>query len=292
MRDLEKDMTKLSSLNIISSCAEVIYDVLDHRHADDAFEKLHNEISWEKVSHRGGHLPRLVAIQGDISSDGGIPVYRFPADAMPRLMPISPTVKLIQEQVTKRMGHTVNHVLIQYYRDGTDYISEHSDKTLDIVPNTSIGNFSIGAQRNMVFRTKKLNKLDDGIAVPRQIVRTPLPHNSLCIMGLDTNKYWLHGIRQDKRFGNIDTPKDLDLDFQAARISLTFRKIGTFISDDDLFIWGQGATAKSKENACPIMNNNTSQMKRILEAFRMENRDSNFDWNTHYGSGFDLLHIS
>ncbi|RKF62814.1 DNA oxidative demethylase ALKBH2 [Erysiphe neolycopersici] len=289
MNDSEKDITDLSTPNNISSCAKVICNVLDQRLAENVFEILHNEISWQKVSHRGGHLPRLVAIQGNISSDGGIPIYRFPADVMPRLMPISPTVKLIQEQVTKRMGHTVNHVLIQYYRDGIDYISEHSDKTLDIVPDTSIGNFSVGAQRLMVFRTKKSSKLVDGVAVPRQIVRTPLPHNSLCIMDLDTNKYWLHGIRQDKRFKNIDTSKDLD--FQAARISLTFRKIGTFISEDDLFIWGQGATAKSKECACPIVSNNNSQIVKILEAFRVENHESNFDWNTHYGTGFDLLHI-
>lgn len=290
MKDPEEDKKEPCSLNIIPSCAKVIYDVIDQRLADDAFEKLLNEISWEEVSHRGGHLPRLVAIQGDISSDGGTPVYRFPADVMPRLMPISPTVKLIQEQVTKRMGHTVNHVLIQYYRNGTDYISEHSDKTLDIVPNTSIGNFSLGAQRNMIFRTKKSRKLVDQISESRQIIRTPLPHNSLCIMGLDTNKFWLHGIRQDKRFKNIDS--SIDLGLQAARISLTFRKIGTFISEDHLCIWGQGATAKSKEYACPIANNSTLQVEKIIQAFRMENSESDFDWNAHYGCGFDLLYIS
>lgn len=32
----------------------------------------------------------------------------------------------------------LNHVLIQKYRNGEDYISEHSDKTVDIVRGTSI----------------------------------------------------------------------------------------------------------------------------------------------------------
>ena len=44
---------------------------------------------------------------------------------------------------------------MQYYRDGSDYISEHTDKTLDIKINTSIINFSLGATRKMQLKHKK-----------------------------------------------------------------------------------------------------------------------------------------
>jgi alkylated DNA repair dioxygenase AlkB len=44
---------------------------------------------------------------------------------------------------------------VQYYRDGSDYISEHTDKTLDIKFDTSILNFSLGATRKMQLKSKK-----------------------------------------------------------------------------------------------------------------------------------------
>lgn len=45
------------------------------------------------------------------------------------------------------LQHPVNHVLIQYYRSGNDYISEHSDKTIDVVRDSKIVNVSLGAER-------------------------------------------------------------------------------------------------------------------------------------------------
>jgi alkylated DNA repair dioxygenase AlkB len=46
-------------------------------------------------------------------------------------------------------------VLIQLYRTGADYISEHSDKTIDVVRGSFIVNLSLGARRTMTLRTKK-----------------------------------------------------------------------------------------------------------------------------------------
>jgi alkylated DNA repair dioxygenase AlkB len=40
-------------------------------------------------------------------------------------------------------------VLIQLYRTGADYISEHSDKTIDVVRGSRIVNVSLGARRTM-----------------------------------------------------------------------------------------------------------------------------------------------
>lgn len=76
-----------------------------------------------------------------------IPIYRHPSDESPLLLPFSPTVSMIQKHVEKVLQHPVNHVLIQFYRSGNDYISEHSDKTIDVVPNSKIVNVSFGAER-------------------------------------------------------------------------------------------------------------------------------------------------
>lgn len=255
----------------------------------DIFEKLKAEVQWQKMSHQGGEVPRLVAVQGEVGKGGEIPVYRHPADEAPPLLAFSPAVSLIRRHVERASGHAVNHCLIQYYRDGKDYISEHSDKTLDIIPNTYIANVSLGAERTMVLRRKRdSNNSDSGS--PRKTARADLPHNSMMRMGLATNMRWMHAIRQDKRREQEKTAAELD--FGGCRISLTFRLIGTFLSKDQSKIWGQGAVAKDKAQSRNVVNGTTDEGTRMIQAFSLENRTSEFDWQVVYGYGFDVLHMS
>ncbi|KAJ3508148.1 hypothetical protein NLJ89_g5915 [Agrocybe chaxingu] len=125
----------------------LVTDILPPKLAEVAFEKLKTEVKWQTMYHRGGEVPRLVAVEGEVAEDGSFPVYRHPADESPPLSPFSPTVALIRDQVQKALNHPVNHVLIQFYRSGKDYISEHSDKTIDVVRGSNIVNVSLGAQR-------------------------------------------------------------------------------------------------------------------------------------------------
>lgn len=282
----------------------IINDVLPPELENDAFEKLKEEVEWAKMSHQGGEVPRLVAVQGKVDKDGSQPVYRHPTDESPPLLPFTPTVHAIKKVVEKHLQHDLNHVLIQWYRDSHDYISEHSDKTLDIARNSSIANVSLGAQRIMILRAKKMSKCDNlvdkqynfdkelspvGQGPKRQAVRIPLSHNSLFKMGLQTNMRWLHGIRQDKRADREKTAAELA--FHGARISLTFRKIVTFMDKTTKRIWGQGATGKTQQEAHDVVNGQTSEAVRMLKAFGVENHTTNFDWEKHYGVGFDVLHI-
>ncbi|KAK4175005.1 hypothetical protein QBC36DRAFT_355945 [Triangularia setosa] len=289
----------------------VITHVLPPTLAADAFERLLEEVSWAGMSHMGGEVPRRIAVQGEIDQDGNMPVYRHPADESPPLLPFSPTVLQIKTEIEKRLGHPLNHVLIQHYRGGNDYISEHSDKTLDIVPNSFIANVSLGAERTMVFRTKRPSKhhrqpgtsaqqqpasIQEGEPpesaadkAKRQIQRCPLPHNSLLRMGLSTNKHWLHAIRPDKRPPLAKAPSELL--HSSHRISLTFRQIGTFINPSQTLIWGQGCPAKTPLTAQPVLNGQTPQAVRLLKAFSAENNTSDFDWESHYGEGFNVLHM-
>ena len=143
----------------------------------------------------------------------------------------------------KVLNFPVNHVLIQHYRSGADYISDHSDKTIDVIRNSSIANVSLGAQRIMTLRLKRnkrqqqqegerqattntITALDKNPTThihqpPRLTQRIPLPNNSLFIMGLETNKKWLHGISPDKR--PLSTLSPLEQIHQGSRISLTFK---------------------------------------------------------------------
>jgi len=149
----------------------LIKDFLPQSIGVDAFEKLKEEVQWQTMHHHGEHalvprfpvsssnaggeVPRRVAVQGEILEDGWLvqppigdsfadrsfyrfPVYRHPADASPPLCAWTPTVEAIRDHVEKTLGHPVNHALIQLYRNSEDYISEHSDKTIDVVRGSNI----------------------------------------------------------------------------------------------------------------------------------------------------------
>ncbi|CAK7567441.1 MAG: hypothetical protein SEPTF4163_005406 [Sporothrix epigloea] len=281
------------------------HDVLPKSLESGIFERLQVEVQWQRMSHQGGEVPRLVCVQGEISKDGSLPVYRHPSDESPPLEAFTPTVVKIKHEVEKVVGHPLNHALIQLYRTGDDYISEHSDKTLDIVPGSYVCNMSLGAERTMVFRTKRVQKNllhreepsgaegtlnASKLGNKRQIHRVQLPHNSLCCMGLQTNMTWLHAIRQDKRASRDKSPAALA--YGGGRISLTFRQIGTFLNATQTLIWGQGAVAKLREDARPVVNGQSDEAIRMLRAFGAENHSSDFDWKAQYGKGFDVLHMS
>lgn len=196
----------------------------------------------------------------------------------------------------------MNHVLIQYYRGGKDYISEHSDKTIDVVRGSNIVNVSLGAQRVMILRSKRDKTSQEQASTtpsdspsaevpppPRNSQRIPLPHNSMFVMGPETNAKWLHGINHDNR--PLKLKSDPEQYQGGERISLTFRHIGTFLTADESKIYGQGARGKTKETAGAVIHG-TKESSRLIQAFGEENHRSDFDWDMNYGQGFDVLHFN
>jgi nicotinamidase-related amidase/alkylated DNA repair dioxygenase AlkB len=292
--------------------SRIVYNVLSPDLEESIFKKLREEVQWKSMYHRGGEVPRLVAVEGDIEADGSFPIYRHPADESPALSSFTPTVALIRDEIQKSLRQPLNHVLIQLYRSGQDYISEHSDKTLDIVRGSNIVNISIGAQRTMTLRTKKsaeesneAHKETDqpkdkpapskvtvetsSEPVERNVQKIPMPHNSMFVLGQRTNMRWLHGIRQEKRPDNEKTEEELSYDGE--RISLTFRHIGTFLSSDQTHIWGQGAVSKMKQFAGDVVHGETPETEQMIRGFGKENHETAFDWDAEYGNGFDIVNF-
>ncbi|KAL4879304.1 hypothetical protein BJY04DRAFT_97081 [Aspergillus karnatakaensis] len=263
--------------------SRIIYDI---DLPENSFELIRDEVAWQKMYHMSGQVPRLVAVQGKSSSDGSIPIYRHPADESPPLQPFTSTVDRVRVIVERILGHPLNHVLIQLYRDGQDRISEHSDKTLDIVRGSSICNVSLGAQRVMVLRQKG-SESEEGAG--RLTQRVPMPHESLFVLGEKTNTRWLHGIKPDKR---KDSEKSIEeRAFGGQRISLTFRHIGTFLDPTGDTIWGQGAVSKDQSDAHAVIHGNSEETERLVRAFGDENRSIDFEWDAVYGKGFDVVNF-
>ncbi|CBX94044.1 hypothetical protein LEMA_P037180.1 [Plenodomus lingam JN3] len=270
---------------------------------DHIFKQLFNEVQWQRMLHQQGEVPRLVCCQGAFGDDGSMPVYRHPSDQTLPLLHFSPKVQLIRRRAEKIVGHSLNHVLIQLYRSGSDYISEHSDKTLDLVAGSSIVNVSFGAQRTMRLRTKRASihptatpnssPTNPSDSTKERITqRIPLPHNSLFTLGLGTNASFLHGIMPDKRAPCDRSPAELDYD--GIRISLTFRHVGTFIDASETIIWGRGATSKQQRDAADVINGDAEESEKLIRAFGKENAglaQGKDAWQDCYASGSDVLHL-
>ncbi len=250
---------------------------------ESTFKTLNQEIDWHQMSHRGSSVPRLIALQGTKENDGVEPLYRHPADEQPPLINWTPTVDSIRKEVENRIGHPLNHCLIQLYRNGRDWIGKHADKTLDIKESSFIVNISIGVMRTMVFRPKS-----DRNSNPQKL---PLPHGSLFMLSRQSNRDFYHEIEKQ---GSQGTDKP--------RISLTFRYIGTYYDSRNGAVWGIGSPSKTREEA----NKRASELKtlsseerlakekeeaeKMVALFREENISDHFDANL-YQPGFEILNF-
>lgn len=264
------------SLNFGSSDSTIYYDILNETNILSNqiikdFDQLKDSINWQEMAHNGNMVPRLICQQAIIENDL-IPIYRHPVDYQLPYEQFDPHTKKLAEHIEQTLGlnYKLNHVLIQLYRSGADFIGEHSDKTLDVMSNTSVFNYTYGATRYM-FLKDKINKSD--------VQYIALKNNSLFVLGPETNKYFYHGIKHDNR---PDVEKSIDeLSFDGIRISYTFRCINTFLNIKTNQLEGQGAP-QSYDNYC-------NDYDKMIEAFGKENREVTFDWTTNYGNGFYSL---
>lgn len=302
----------LTGLGAGDSC--LYLDVLSDELKEDIFNNLDGEIGWNVMTHKGGPVPRLISIQGDVEHEVCFPLYRHPADEQPSTIPFTPYASRCRDEVSAVLGQRFNHALIQKYRSGKDNISEHADKTLDITRGTAIVNLSIGSTRVMILRSKPDHpdtptgeeQGEDDAGSNKIVQKITLPPNSLFVLGWQTNLLFTHSIKADKRMPLEKRPDERLYDEQ--RISLTFRNIATFISPTGI-IFGQGARTKVPcvdLRPMPDLSNHSmmsaaeeerkkaeqsEQCIQLLKAFSVENRSAHFDWDLHYGEGFDVMNF-
>lgn len=108
----------------------------------------------------------------------------------------------IMNRVNQRFRCHFNSCLINYYEDGSEYISPHSDDVRSLDTNGQVVSISLGSTRDMVVQAKDLS----------QKRKFALPPGSLFMMqGSSFQKLYTHGI--PKTAANV-----------GPRISLTFRR--------------------------------------------------------------------
>jgi len=139
--------------------------------------------------------PRLQAWMGDSNINASIYTTLNPN-------PWSKEMLILKNKLEEITQFKFDYVLINYYRDGKDYISYHSDREAIGDGKNVICSISLGATRKFVL--KHLDK-----TIPKRPFI--LENGSLIIMkGDNTQIYWKHSITKTTVFAE-------------ARINLTFR---------------------------------------------------------------------
>nr|BDT27217.1 alpha-ketoglutarate-dependent dioxygenase AlkB [Bacteriovorax sp. HI3] len=142
--------------------------------------------------------PRLTAWYGD----PGVK-YSYSNIHM-QALPWTPVLLKLKTQLENDLNVRFNSVLVNYYRDGNDHMSYHSDDEKELGPNPTIASLSFGETRS--FQLK--HKFD----LEKKTVIIPITDGSLVVMKDELQHFWQHKISKTKKL-------------IGPRVNLTFRMI-------------------------------------------------------------------
>lgn len=174
--------------------------ILPHDEAWKLFDALRDTIPWkhDEVVINGQRIvtSRQVAWYGDSA-------FRYTySGTTKQALTWTPDLLVLKTLVEERSAARFNSCLLNFYRDGGEGMSWHSDDEKSLGPNTAIASVSFGAERKFCFRHKRT----------KQETSVLLEHGSLLVMKGSTQTNWLHSLPKSAR---VTTP----------RINLTFRTI-------------------------------------------------------------------
>ena len=143
-------------------------------------------------------LPRLTSWYGDEGK-----AYKY-SGILSQPNPWNKGLLYIKEQIEKVAGTQFNSVLMNWYRNGEDYLNWHTDDEPELGKNPIIASVNFGETRDFQVRHKDNHQLKFTV---------PLQHGSLLIMSGEMQHFWEHAVPKRKRVS-------------ASRFNLTFRVIG------------------------------------------------------------------
>ncbi len=196
----ESVTTDKSTLNLLPYDGEVYCysGFFSEKESNLLFEALLNDIQWQqdriKFYGKEVNLPRLTAWYGEHHAD-----YSYSGISM-RSHPWTPELLEIKSRIEAQAQMHFTSVLLNYYRDGSDYVGWHRDNEKVLRVNPVIASVSFGATRTFKFRH----------IIDKSIRSIQLTHGTYVLMKGETQHKWEHQIPKSKKI-------------LAPRISLTFR---------------------------------------------------------------------
>lgn len=169
--------------------------------SDHFLQKFIAEAPWkqtvQKMYDKEVVTPRLTSWYGDLGTD-----YSHPG-RISNPIPWTPELLKIKAIVEPLSGVIFNSVLLNYYRDGNDSVTWHSDKESILGKHPVIASVSFGQVRSFDIRSKADHS-------ERYSVR--LEHGSFLLMKAGLQEHWEHRIAK-----SIKPMKP--------RVNLTFRVV-------------------------------------------------------------------
>ncbi len=164
------------------------------------YVKLLNEINWQhdvvKIFGKEIITKRKVAFLGD---EGIFYKYSGKTKIAEKWLKFILEIKSTVEQIS---GEKFNACLLNYYHNGSEAMSWHSDNEKEILKHSAIASVSFGAERKFGFKHN----------FSKEEIFLMLENGSLLIMKDETQIYWKHKLYTNAK---ITEP----------RINLTFRTI-------------------------------------------------------------------
>ena len=124
--------------------------------------------------------------------------------------PIPECLDLLRRLMENTTGCKFNFALVNYYADGNDSISYHSDDERFLGTNPAIASFTLGARRDFLLRHKKTAAAHPSESKPMKL---PLGSGDMVLMKGKTQSCWEHSI-----------PKRKGGESGLGRINITFRR--------------------------------------------------------------------
>ncbi|ORY77693.1 hypothetical protein BCR37DRAFT_336799, partial [Protomyces lactucae-debilis] len=187
--------------------------------AKSLFTFLLEEFPWYRVTYevRGMtvNTPRFTTVFGLDEShefEGGEGRVLEVATGKPPTKPLRCTprplpgcLKELKNLMERETGERFNFCLLNYYKDGKDSISYHSDDEHFLGPLPSIASLSLGSARNFVMRLKGDHTIK---------FKANLKSGDMILMKNESQSKWEHSV--PKRAGNVG-PR-MNLTFRQARV--------------------------------------------------------------------------
>jgi alkylated DNA repair dioxygenase AlkB len=126
--------------------------VFNSQEAKNYFEALLDQVDWknDELFLHGKHITtkRKVAWQGEQAFD-----YCY-SNSHKIAQPFLPVLKTLKNKVEALSGESFNTCLLNFYYNGEEGMSWHSDSERELVSGAAIASLSFGAQRKFVLKHK------------------------------------------------------------------------------------------------------------------------------------------
>jgi alkylated DNA repair dioxygenase AlkB len=188
--------------NLLPKDGEVIYFgvVFQQEEIESLFSKLQNEIEWKH--DQALIYGKLITTKRKVAWYAN-KEFSYTYSKVTKTALLFPQWLIeLKEKVENLTQVKYNSCLLNFYSDGGEGMTYHSDAEKELKKNGSIASLSFGAERNFVFKHKTSGEK----------VSVFLESGSLLEMKGETQTHWLHALPTTKKVNKL-------------RINLTFRQM-------------------------------------------------------------------